>query len=100
MFTFIGDIKLTPASDDWVDTKSLSAIQGPVVEGNYMTSLREFNADQNGLSPIQWGSWQTTWSGAVQQTRQVTTGKGKRRRTRTEVFTRIRTDQTLSLIHI
>jgi len=94
VFTFIGDIKLTPASDDWVDTKSLSAIQGPVVEGNYMTSLREFNADQNGLSPIQWGSWQTTWSGAVEQTRQVTTGKGKRRRTRTEVFTRIRTDQT------
>ena len=94
VFTFIGDIKLTPASDDWVDTKSLSAIQGPVVEGNYMTSLREFNADQNGLSPIQWGSWQTTWSGAVEQTRQVTTGKGKRRRTRTETFTRIRTDQT------
>ncbi len=94
VFTFIGDIKLTPASDDWVDTKSLAAIQGPVVEGNYMTSLRDFNADQNGLSPIQWGSWQTTWSGAVQQTRQVTTGKGKRRRTRTEVFTRIRTDQT------
>jgi hypothetical protein len=96
VFTFIGDIKLTPASDDWVDTKSLSAIQGPVVEGNYMTSLRDFNADQNGLSPIQWGSWQTTWSGRVEQTRQVTTGKGKRRRTRTEVFTRIRTDQTRS----
>jgi len=94
VFTFIGDIKLTPASDDWVDTKSLAAVQGPVVEGNYMTSLRDFNADQNGLTPIQWGSWQTTWSGAVQQTRQVTTGKGKRRRTRTEVFTRIRTDQT------
>ena len=94
VFTFIGDIKLTPASDDWVDTKSLAAIQGPTVEGNYMTSLREFNADQNGITPIQWGSWQTTWSGAIQQTRQVTTGKGKRRRTRTEVFTRIRTDQT------
>ena len=94
VFTFIGDIKLTPASDDWVDTKSLSAIQGPVVEGNYMTSLREFNADQNGLSPIQWGSWQTTWSGRVTQQRQVTTGKGKRRRTRTETFTRVRTDQT------
>ena len=94
VFTFIGDIKLTPASDDWVDTKSLATIQGPVVEGNYMTSLREFNADQNGLTAIQWGSWQTTWSGRVTQTRQVTTGKGKRRRTRTETFTRVRTDQT------
>ena len=94
VFTFIGDIKLTPASDDWVDTKSLAAIQGPVVEGNYMTSLREFNADQNGITPIQWGSWQTTWSGKVSEQRQVTTGKGKRRRTRTQTFTRIRTDQT------
>ena len=94
VFTFIGDIKLTPASDDWVDTKSLATIQGPVVEGNYMTSLRSFNADQNGLTAIQWGSWQTTWSGRVQEQRTVTTGKGKRRRTRVQTFTRVRTDQT------
>ena len=94
VFTFIGDIKLTPASDDWVDTKSLATIQGPVVEGNYMTSLRSMNADQNGITPIQWGSWQTTWSGKVSEQRRVTTGKGKNRRTRTQTFTRIRTDQT------
>ena len=94
VFTFIGDIKLTPESDDWVDTKTLSAIQGPTVEGNYQTSLREFGADQNGLTPIQWGSWQTTWSGTVWQERQVTTGKGKNRRTRTERFSRVRTDQS------
>ncbi len=94
VFTFIGDIKLTPESDDWVDTKTLSAIQGPTVEGNYMTTLRSFNADQNGLTPIQWGSWQTTWSGTIWQTRQVTTGKGKNRRTRTERFSRVRTDQS------
>ena len=94
VFTFIGDIKLTPETDDWVDTKTLAAIQGPVVEGNYMTTVREFGADQNGLTPIQWGSWQTTWSGTVWQTRQVTTGKGKNRRTRTERFSRVRTDQS------
>ena len=94
VFTFIGDIKLTPESDDWVDTKTLAAIQGPTVEGNYQTTLRDFGADQNGLTPIQWGSWQTTWSGEIWQERQVTTGKGKNRRTRTERFSRIRTDQS------
>ena len=94
VFTFIGDIKLVPESDDWVDTKSLSALQGPTVEGNFVSTSRRLNANNNGITPIQWGSWQTTWSGRIGFTRQVTTGKGKRRRTRTQRFTRVRTDQT------
>ena len=83
-----------PESDDWVDTKSLSALQGPTVEGNFVSTSRRLNANNNGITPIQWGSWQTTWSGRIGFTRQVTTGKGKRRRTRTQRFTRVRTDQT------
>ena len=63
VFTYTGDIELFPESDNWVDTKSLSAIQGPVVEGNFMTTVREYNADQNGFSPIHWNSWKTTWTG-------------------------------------
>jgi len=94
VFTFVGDIKLYPESDDWVDTKSLAALQGPTVEGNYQTTLRDMRADQNGITPIQWGSWQTTWSGRIWFTRQVSTGKGKNRSTRTERFSRVRTDQT------
>ena len=44
VFTFIGDIKLVPESDDWVDTKSLSALQGPTVEGNFVSTSRRLNA--------------------------------------------------------
>ena len=51
VFTYTGDVELYPESDNWVDTKSLSAIKGPVVEGNFMTTVREYNADQNGFSP-------------------------------------------------
>ena len=53
VFTYVGDIELYPESDNWVDTTSLNPIQGPVVEGNFLTTVREFNADQNGFSPIQ-----------------------------------------------
>ena len=28
-----------------------------------MTTVREYNADQNGFSPIHWNSWKTTWTG-------------------------------------
>ena len=50
VFTYTGDIELYPESDNWVDTTSLNPIQGPVVEGNFLTTVREFNADQNGFS--------------------------------------------------
>ena len=63
VFTYTGDIELYPESDNWVDTKSLNPVQGPTVEGNFMTTVREYNADQNGFSPIHWNSWKTTWSG-------------------------------------
>ena len=63
VFTYTGDIELYPESDNWVDTTSLNPIQGPTVEGNFLTTVREYNADQNGFSPIHWNSWKTTWTG-------------------------------------
>ena len=87
VFTFTGDVELYPESDNWVDTKSLSPLQGPVVEGNFMTTVREYNADQNGFSPIHWNSWKTTWTGTDVQ-RSVGSwrnggGKGRTQRRRT-----------------
>ena len=86
VFTYVGDVVLYPENDNWVDTKSLSPLKGPVVEGNFMTTVREYNADQNGFSPIHWNAWKTTWTGTS-----VTTdvgawrrsGKHRRRRDRT-----------------
>ena len=64
VFTYVGDIELYPENDNWVDTKSLNPIKGPTVEGNFLTTVREYNADQNGFSPIHWNSWKTTWTGS------------------------------------
>ena len=84
--TYTGDIELYPENDNWVDTKSLNPIKAPTVEGNFLTTVREYNADQNGFSPIHWNAWKTTWTGTS-----VTTdvgswrrsGKHRRRRDRT-----------------
>ena len=84
VFTYVGDIELYPENDNWVDTKSLNPIKGPVVEGNFLTTVREYNADQNGFSPIHWNSWKTTWTG-TSTTRDVGAWRrqNKRRRDRT-----------------
>ena len=87
VFTYMGDIQLYPESDNWVDTTSLSPIQGPVVEGNFLTTVRDYNADQNGFAPIQWNSWKTTWTGTDinKKTGKWRTdgGKGRRQQRRT-----------------
>ena len=86
VFTYTGDIVLYPENDNWVDTKSLNPIKGPTVEGNFLTTVREYNADQNGFSPIHWNSWKTTWTGTSTTTDTGSwrrSGKNRRRRDRT-----------------
>ena len=89
VFTFTGDVKLYQESDNWVDTKSLSPLKLPVIEGNFLTTVREYNADQNGFSPIHWNAWKTTWTGTSTST---SVGgwrnSGKRRQSRTITTTR------------
>jgi len=84
VFTYVGDIQLHPESDNWVDTKTLNPVKGPVVEGNFLTTVREYNADQNGFSPTQWNSWKTTWTG---KTKSVDVGSWRRRTKRSRVRT-------------
>ena len=62
VFTFIGRIDLTPASDDWLDIKRLPA-RVENVEGDFSAVARDLQIDQNGFAPIQWGGWQTNWTG-------------------------------------
>ena len=63
VFTYVGDINLYPEQDNWVDTTKLGKVKETIVEGNFLTTIREYNADQNGFTPIQWNSWKTTWTG-------------------------------------
>ena len=62
VFTFIGRIDLSPASDDWIDINRLPA-RVENVEGDFSAVSRDLQVDQNGFAPIQWGSWQTNWTG-------------------------------------
>ena len=67
-------IELSPASDTWVDTARVEAkiIQ---TEGNYAEEMakatRRFGDPdpQTGFFPVQWNSWQTTWTGTEQTQR-------------------------------
>ena len=63
VFTYIGRIDLTPASDDWVDTNRLpEAVQS--IEGDFRDTTERLNTDQNGFAGTQWASWETTWTGS------------------------------------
>ena len=67
-------VELNPSSDTWVDTARVEAkiIQ---TEGNYAEEMekatRQFGQPdpQNGFFPIQWDSWETTWTGTEQTQR-------------------------------
>jgi len=66
---WIGSIELNPTSDTWIETRSSQRTIDQ--EGNYEATLRSLGADTNtGLSPIDWGSWETTWTGVREIDRQ------------------------------
>ena len=71
VFTYIGRIDLTPATDDWVETRREPA-NVTTIEGNFEATRREMNTDQNGFLPIQWNSWRTSWVGDGQVVRTET----------------------------
>ena len=69
-----GKIELTPATDTWVDTVRLET-QTIQVEGNFAHTVdvaaREFGGwdPQTGLTPQNWNSWETVWTGTHQESR-------------------------------
>jgi len=68
---WIGVIELNPATDTWVETKKSKRTIDQ--EGNYEETVKQLAIDTNtGLSPIDWGSWETTWTGSqITNTRNV-----------------------------
>jgi uncharacterized membrane protein YgcG len=65
---FGGSIDLFPSSDIWVDTIRLDAnlinVEGNTIRNTtpIIVSSQEFDS-QIGFSPVEWGSWETQWSG-------------------------------------
>ena len=65
IFTFLGNMNLTPATDDWfeVDRRPDLVVE---VEGNFNTI--KGIAEKAGVLGTVWNSWQTQWSGTPVQT--------------------------------
>ena len=74
VFTYIGRIDLTPASDDWVDTNRLPT-RVTSIEGDFQATRQRLNVDRNGFAPIQWNSWRTTWTGTQRSSRTFRSGR-------------------------
>jgi hypothetical protein len=61
VFTFLGDVKINPSSDDWfeIDRRPDLVID---VEGNFNT-IKNL-AEKTGVLGTIWNAWQTQWTGA------------------------------------
>jgi len=77
VFTFLGDVKINPSSDDWfeIDRRPDLVID---VEGNYNTVKNL--AEKAGVLGSVWNAWQTSWRGTpvTTQVTQRFSGEGIR----------------------
>ena len=60
VFTFLGDVKLNPQTDEWFETDRRPDIINNV-EGNFNTIATI--AERSGVLGTVWNSWQTQWTG-------------------------------------
>ena len=64
--TWLGSVKLSPSSDEWLETR-----RAPDIVNNVGGNLNEMQAAVNRVNKLgtQWNSWQTTWTGKPKTTR-------------------------------
>jgi hypothetical protein len=60
IFTFLGDVKLNPPSDEWFETERMPDIVQQV-EGNY--NLIKTLTEKAGVLGTVWEAWQNEWTG-------------------------------------
>ena len=60
IFTFLGNVQITPESDDWFETKRAPDVIQQV-EGNYNT-MKQI-AEESGILGTVWNSWTVQWTG-------------------------------------
>lgn len=66
---WIGAIELNPSTDTWIETRTSQRTID--TEGSYNSAIQQLGVDTNtGLSPIDWGAWETTWTGSEVTSRQ------------------------------
>jgi len=63
VLNFVAVLELNPETDTWIEEKVLAPVTIEQ-QGNYSAMMDAFQVDPNtGLSPVDWGSWETTWTG-------------------------------------
>jgi len=64
--TWLGSVKLSPSSDEWLETR-----RAPDIVNNVGGNLNEMQAEVDRVNKLgtQWNSWQTTWTGTPKTTR-------------------------------
>ena len=68
---WIGSIELNPSTDTWIETRLTTRTED--VEGTYQSAIAQLGADTNtGLSPINWNSWETNWTGITNLSSELT----------------------------
>jgi hypothetical protein len=61
--SWIGSVELNPTTDTWIETRRSERVED--IEGSFTSAMQQLGVDSNtGLSPINWGSWETNWTGA------------------------------------
>jgi hypothetical protein len=68
VFTFLGDVKINPSSDDWFEIDRRPDLVFDI-EGNFNTIKNA--AEQAGVLGTIWNAWQTQWSGVPINTGRV-----------------------------
>ena len=77
IFTFIGNVKLNPSSDDWFEVYyKPDVITNKEGNFNIMSSM----AERAGLLNTRWNAWQTQWTGASRFTNHTSIPGGRKRR--------------------
>ena len=70
IFTFLGNVQLTPATDDWFEVDRRPDIVNEI-EGNF--NIMKNIAERSGVLGTVWNAWQNQWSGASTTARTVFT---------------------------
>jgi hypothetical protein len=68
-----GSIELSPSSDIWIDTVRVEPNRIEIDNFTATQQQLEFEGfdPQTGFGPIQWDSWETTWTGRTSRTAQI-----------------------------
>ena len=74
IFTFLGQVTITPSSDDWFEVDRRPDVINNV-EGNF-SSIQAI-AERSGVLGTVWNSWQNQWTGVPTSTNTTTTFGGQ-----------------------